>query len=153
SGNRLDFLSLCWRLGPRQESEATMRRIFDCGSACLATFLIAGAVAVAQRPPGGNPNLWHTSVGLLGWIKVRDELKLTPDQVEKIKEIGDECIEKHERPLEESLAKLTEEERRQKFAELEKRQQEATDKAKVALTAEQARRYRQMEIWTLGPLA
>src|SRR5262249_13650216 len=114
---------------------------------------IAGTVAAGQRPPGGNPNLWHPSVGLLGWIKVRDELKLTPAQVEKIRDFGDERIEKHERPLEESLGKLTEEERRQKFAAVEKRQKEATEKATEALTAEQARRYRQMEIWTMGPLA
>ncbi len=115
--------------------------------------LFHGTAAIAQRPPGGNPNMWHLGVGLLGFIQVRDELKLTDEQQAKIKEIGDEFIEKHARPVTEAIQTLPVEEQRKKAEELRSLEREIMEKALGVLEAEQVARFRQIEIWLSGPSA
>jgi hypothetical protein len=89
---------------------------------------------------------------MLGYVQVKDELNLTGDQMEKIKAIGDDFIEKHVRTFEAS-AQNADPEGRRKYDQLKRREQEAIEKAKAALTPEQAARFRQMEIWVKGPVA
>lgn len=114
----------------------------------------AGTGAVAQVPDEGtSKSWWHSHVGLLGHVRVRDELKLTNDQLSKLKEIGDEYLENHFRPFEEATRKLTQGEADQKLADLEEPRQKALERAKAVLTAEQAARLFQITIWARGPFA
>jgi Spy/CpxP family protein refolding chaperone len=129
-------------------------RFFALGVLFLSICLVDAITAVAQSPPGDNPDVWHFGVGSLGYVQVRDELKLTEQQLAKIKEIGDEVMERFGRPVNESDKKLSRLELRQKkTAELEELQQEAIEKAKIFLTAEQRGRFWQIDIWLNGPAA
>jgi Spy/CpxP family protein refolding chaperone len=131
-----------------------MRRFFHRGVIFLSICLFAGTAAVAQNRLGYNPEVyWYPVAGVLGLVQARDELKLTADQMEKIKEIGDEFVEKFRRPLYEASLNLPFEEQQKKLAELRKPEEEMVKKAKAILTAEQAARFRQIEIWVKGPLA
>lgn len=112
-----------------------------------------GTPAIAQPQAGANSNIWHAGVGLLGYVRVRDELKLTDEQQQKIKPIGDEYLERHVRPTIEASRNLSLEEQRKKQAELEKPALETYEAAKRLLTPEQATRLRQIEIWVNGPAA
>ena len=126
---------------------------FGRATCVVLTLLLGATVAVAQRPQGEAPLLWHRGIGVLGYVQVRDELKLTGDQINQVEAIGDEFIDKHVRAFEASAEKLSEDERRRKFAELKKVESEGVEKAKKVLTAEQAARLRQIEIWRSGPPA
>jgi len=135
-----------------RESEGVMGRILNRGVILVLICLNGGTVAVAQRPPGGNPLMWQLGVGVLGNIKVRDELKLTADQMKKIQEIGDEYTEKM-KPLSLIQKQLTPEEQQKRYAEFQKVQMEGAEKAAAVLTPEQTGRYRQILIWMAGPSA
>jgi Spy/CpxP family protein refolding chaperone len=97
--------------------------------------------------------MWLIGVGWLGFIPVRDELKLTDEQQAKIKEIGDEFTEKHARPASEAIEKLPAQEQRKKADELRELERDAMEKALGVLEPEQVARFRQIEIWLSGPSA
>lgn len=130
-------------------------RSFLLSMVVLSVCFIDGARLVAQRPQSGNYAMWQGGVGPLGYVRVRDELKLTDIQMARIKDIGDEFMEKHFRTRETSKPDLnpTYEESRRRFDELGKLEREFIEKAKGVLTPEQATRYRQVEIWLSGPSA
>jgi hypothetical protein len=95
--------------------------------------------------------MWQPYVGLVGYWQAMEELKLTPDQVDRIKKIGTDFEDEMRTALRDN--KLTGGERRKWFAELSRRLEARTLKdAKTVLTEVQAVRLRQIEIWDAGPL-
>jgi Spy/CpxP family protein refolding chaperone len=136
------------------EGEAAMKTS-SLGVVIVSIGVILASNGFGQPQPGGNSNVWHTGLNTLGFVRVRDELKLTGDQMDRMKKIGDEYLDQHVRPLYESFEKqrLNLDEQRQKLQDLEKPQREAYEKAKEILTSEQSVRLRQIEIWIKGPSA
>ena len=126
-----------------------MRQISKRAFSFLGICFLIGNLAVAQRTlPAG---IWQRDVGLLGYVQVRDELKLTADQMENINALGDELIK--EGPAPQRQAGITKEERQKKIAAFQSRREEMIQKAKALLTADQANRMRQIELWCKGPTA
>src|SRR5262245_42993111 len=109
----------------REESEGAMCRMIQSGLFGVLILSWGVTAAVAQQRLGYNPDVyWYPVAGSLGYVQVRDELKLTAEQMKNIKEIGDEYVEKFVRPLYESFVKVPLEEQQKKLAELKKPEQE-----------------------------
>jgi Spy/CpxP family protein refolding chaperone len=118
----------------------------------LTVLIIAATAAYSQNRGRADAIIWQPYVGLVGYWQVSDELKLTPDQIERIKKIGGDFMQEMQTAMRDP--KLTGEERRKFFSELSQRLEKRSIKdAKATLTDEQASRLRQMEIWDAGPLA
>lgn len=113
----------------------------------LSAVLLLTSTAAAQRfgPFGGGGKAM-----LLMNPDVQQELKLSEDQIAKVKEIAQSVFEKNK----EIFAKLKDtpkEELREKFAEIAKAIGEETDKAmKDLLKPEQTKRMRQLELQQRG---
>jgi hypothetical protein len=124
------------------------------GILVLSICLVDGTIAKAQFQLREAPQMWQQGVGIVGISRVRDELKLTADQLTKLREIGEEFLDKHRRPYLEAGARgLTIDERTKKREALMRAEQEAAERAKSLLTPEQSSRVRQIELWLRGPLA
>jgi hypothetical protein len=134
------------------QNEVTMGRFFQHAVLCASICLIGRTAAVAQNQDGGNPLFWHSQVGSLGYIQVRDELKLTSDQIVKIQQFGDEVTDKYIKPSG-GVLPADEPERRRIIAELRAARESASEKARGVLTIEQAARFKQIEIWINLPWA
>jgi hypothetical protein len=114
----------------------------------LAAYFLAVSpgAALGQRGPGG---LSSADV-LLQYPAVQAELKLTEEQVTKIKEIVQEIRVKHREDFD-KVRDLGQEERREKALELMKLiSQETMQRLKGVLTAEQAKRLDQIRIQEEG---
>ena len=96
----------------------------------LAIVLVAGSASYAQGRRGGNSGFGGFGRGasktaLLASEQVRKELKVTEEQVAKIKEITDASRAGFDRNAFSGLRELPEEERRKKFAELREKMTKA----------------------------
>ncbi|MBI3865378.1 MAG: hypothetical protein HY290_26180 [Planctomycetia bacterium] len=87
---------------------------------------------------------------LLGLSQVQKELKLSDDQVAKVKEIAD--ANRQGRP-QGGNQNLSQEERDARFAEIRKKSEEAGKQAVALLNEEQATRLKQVKIWAEGSRA
>jgi Spy/CpxP family protein refolding chaperone len=116
-----------------------------------ALFFVTHSALAQLSPPPLPPGKW-ADIGLLGFDSVRDELKLTESQVTEIKTL---LVELGPRPVTraQEVAVVTKEERQKKAVEFNDRQSKTIEKAKALLTAEQAVRLRQIELWSDGPQA
>ncbi len=142
----------------------------------LASVVLALAVlaspAMAQ-PPGGaggggrfgggmmggmmGGGMMGGGLGLLRIEQVQEELKLTEEQKTKLQDLADKLREQGGRGQRGDFQNLSEEERRERFqqmmAEGQKRMEEARKSVEEILTADQAKRLKQIEWQQLGPAA
>ena len=82
----------------------------------LLVLLIGPTAAVFQKT---ERLMWQPYVGLVGYWQAREELKLTPDQIERIKKIGTDFEDEMRAAFRDN--KLTGEERRKWFTDLSRR--------------------------------
>lgn len=123
-----------------------MRKGLKTLAVLSAVALLAGSV-LAQRPGGfGRGNL----VGLLSNSDVQKELKLTDEQIDKAKKVGQDLREKYQ----DDLAKLKNakpEERGEKFRELNKKMSAEGQKSLgTILKPEQLKRLREIHLQQVG---
>jgi len=111
----------------------------------LGQFSETTALSQDRRGPGADVIIWAQGAGLLGYWQVRDELKLTADQVAKIKITSDKFVADVQAAAKDP--KLTPQERRKAMAEFNQRTQNFP--TRDILTAEQAIRFRQMRLWAM----
>jgi Spy/CpxP family protein refolding chaperone len=122
--------------------------------------LAAGLVSPAvSQPPGGRggfrggPGMMGGPGMLLQNSGVQKELKLSDEQIQKIKDISQKIQDKHKGDFE-ALAKVDQQERREKFQELFKSIGEETEKALAeVLKPEQAKRLKQISLQQRGSQA
>ena len=130
----------------------------------------APAAGVKQETPPGNPleGLWQRAsrlasgefganpLGFLNWDQVQKDLKLTPEQKDKIKAISEEFRANRRKQIE-GMAGATPEDRRAKMVELlaKARASRAEYKKKIddVLLPEQRSRLRDITLYLRGPLA
>jgi Spy/CpxP family protein refolding chaperone len=116
---------------------------------CLAAML-AGP-ALAQRGPGGGGRFGGGS--LLDNQSVQKELKLTDDQIKKVKEITQSVRDKHKEELD-ALGKQGPQADREKRQELFRTIREETNKALVdVLKPEQSKRFKEITLKQRGAQA
>ncbi len=135
-----------------------MRRLMGITVASLVVCLVASNAAMAQRQ-GGRGGRGGFGGGFGGGITfliqnsdVQKELKLSEDQTGKIKEITD-ALRPQRGGGGQNFRDMTEEQRTAFFAEMQKKNEEATKKITDLLTAEQNARLKQLQIWQQGPRA
>lgn len=120
-------------------------------SLVLGLAVFAADLVSAQQPGRGFPG--GGVAALLASPDVAKELKLTEEQVTKVKEVSQQVREK----FKDSFAKLkdaSQEERQQKFQEIAKSMSEETGKALGSvLNAEQSKRLKQLELQMQGSRA
>jgi len=111
-----------------------------------ATLLLVDPAAAQQQPFGGGMGVGR----LLADPDVAKELKLTEEQVTKVKEVGQEIMAKHREDFT-KLRDLPREEMFKKFQEMGKAINDETMKALVeVLKPEQSKRLKQLELQSLG---
>jgi Spy/CpxP family protein refolding chaperone len=116
----------------------------------LGLGMMLATQAAAQRPgrPGGFSGFGGPGA-LLANRDVAKELKLSDEQVDKVREVVREVREKHKDALD-KLKDATREERREKFSAITKAMAEDTSKALASvLNADQAKRLKQLEVQML----
>jgi Spy/CpxP family protein refolding chaperone len=129
-----------------------MYRFLGFTASVLMVLVISATAALSQNRGRASAITWQPYVGLVGYWQVREELKLTADQIERIKKIGGDYMQEMQTAMRDQ--KLTGDERRKALSELSQRLEKRTlNDTKATLTDEQASRLRQMEIWDAGPLA
>jgi hypothetical protein len=130
-----------------------MRQLAAVAAWLLTAVLFAESPAFAQdgREPKSDAIIFQPGVGLLGYYQVSNELKLTADQVAKIKGIGEGAMQKAQKTLQNPNA--TKEERQKAMAEYYELQKDISKMTSEFLTPEQSTRLMQIEIWDAGPLA
>jgi Spy/CpxP family protein refolding chaperone len=144
-----------------EESEGSMRRFLGMAMPVLVVFLLTANLAIAQGQGqgrrggfggfGGFGGMQVQPAMLLPNPQVQKELKLTEEQIAKIKEITDAL-----RPQPGAFANIqnmSEEERREFFAEMQKKNEEAGKKATELLTDGQNARFKQIQLWVQGMAA
>jgi Spy/CpxP family protein refolding chaperone len=139
-----------------EESEGLMRRFLGIAVPVLAACLLTADLALAQgQGPGrrGGPfgGMQAQPAMLLQNPQVQKELKLMDEQIAKIKEIADAY-----RPQPGAFANIqnmSEEERREFFAEMQKKGEEAGKKLTEVLTDAQNARFKQIQLWIQGTMA
>ena len=128
-----------------------MRNLRTAFLAVTAATLLAGP-ALAQPPGGGRGGMQMGRGGvamLIGNASVQEELKLTDEQKTKIKDFAAK-----QREAMAGLRDLSPEERREKMQEMNKTNTEAAEKlVKEHLTADQAKRFKQIVIQQAGVAA
>lgn len=108
-----------------------------------------GARAQAQvRPLPETYPWWNINAGLIGYKQVRDELKLTDDQMGKIGEVADKEAKQLQEKIR-SLDRTTPRESRQKIIR-EFVERVRSFKWNDYLTPQQAVRFRQIQLWALS---
>jgi Spy/CpxP family protein refolding chaperone len=133
-----------------------MHRLFGFTVPVLVVCLMAGNLAMAQgqgRGRGGFGGFGGFgqmgTAMLLQNAQVQKELKLTDEQIAKVKEIADTL-----RPQPggggANFREMTEEQRQEFFAEMRKKADEAGKKATEVLTADQNTRLKQVQLWIQG---
>jgi Spy/CpxP family protein refolding chaperone len=131
-----------------------MRRFFGFTVPVFVVCLIAGNLAMAQGPGGrgrggfGGFGQMGTSM-LLQNPQVQKELKLSEDQIAKLKEIND-GLRPQRGAGAPSFQDMSEEQRQEFFAEMRKKADEAGKKATELLTADQNSRFKQVQLWIQG---
>lgn len=123
-----------------------MRNLLRAGVAPAVVLLVSVAVMAQQPQRGGFMGGFGGPGMLLSNKGVQTELKLTADQVEKI-DVGMKKLQGDGQGLREKLQNLSQEERREKMAEMMKTSREATTKlANEVLNDTQKKRLRQIEL-------
>lgn len=140
-----------------------LRRQWESRAMFLFLISVVAAVAGAQGPPpgpwpgrGGPPAGGFLGAGLVGGYlellqheQVRKELELVDDQIEKLKALGEE-VRREMREQFAGLRDLSEDQRRERFAELQKkmqqRGQQTNAKLGQILLPHQMERLRQLQL-------
>jgi Spy/CpxP family protein refolding chaperone len=109
--------------------------------------------ALGQPPFGGRGGGFGGPGMLLQNTGVQKELKLTDEQIQKIKDVAQKIQEKHKDDFA-ALAKIDQQERREKFQELFKTIGEETEKGLAdVLKPEQSKRLKQISLQQRGSQA
>jgi len=136
-----------------------MRRFLGIVVAVLAVCLLTADLALAQGQGrrgfggfGGFGGMQVQPAMLLPNPQVQKELKLTEEQIAKIKEITD-ALRPQPGAARPDFQNMSEEERREFFAEMQKKNDEAGKKATAVLTDTQTARFKQIQLWVQGTMA
>jgi Spy/CpxP family protein refolding chaperone len=134
-----------------------MRRLMGVTVASLVVCLVTSNAAMAQGRGGrggrGGPGGGFGGITfLIQNPDVQKELKLSEDQTGKIKEITD-ALRPQRGGGGQNFRDMTEEQRTAFFAEMQKKNEEATKKITDLLTADQNARVKQLQIWQQGTRA
>jgi Spy/CpxP family protein refolding chaperone len=137
-----------------EESEGSMRRFLGIAVPGLVVCLLAANVAVAQGQGrrggfGMFGGMMVQPAALLPNPQVQKELKLNEEQIAKIKEITD-ALRPQPGAARPDFQNMSEEERREFFAEMQKKNDEAGKKATEVLTDTQKGRFKQIQLWVQG---
>lgn len=123
-------------------------------------FCALASIAIAQPPGGGRGGfggrgMFGGGLGMLGIVEVQKELKMTPEQIEKVKTQAPE-VQKATRAIFEeaggfqALRDMSEEDRGKLMAKV----QDVTSKAvKEILNTDQHKRFHQLELQQAGAMA
>lgn len=123
-----------------------MRRFTQVGLAVAVLALMASPVlAQQQRRPGGGAAAGGGQMGLLANKAVQEDLKLTDDQITKVKDAATK-----QRAAFQGLGDLSQEERVKKMQELNKENTKVLDEI---LKPEQKKRLRQLSLQQQGAMA
>jgi Spy/CpxP family protein refolding chaperone len=132
-----------------------MRLVYTAVASIALVSLVAGP-AMAQRQKGEGKGGRGGGGGLAGLLQreeVIEELKLTPDQVAKVKEVAQKVRTKHEADFS-ALRDQSPSERAEKMQELNKT---VTDEVLTGLSEtlkpDQVKRIKEIELQTRGPAA
>jgi Spy/CpxP family protein refolding chaperone len=131
-----------------------MRRFPGIAVAVLAVCLLTADLALAQGQGrrggfGMFGGMMVQPAALLPNPQVQKELKLTEEQIAKIKEITD-ALRPQPGAARPDFQNMSEEERREFFAEMQKKNDEAGKKATEVLTDTQKGRFKQIQLWVQG---
>ncbi|HLI99301.1 MAG TPA: Spy/CpxP family protein refolding chaperone [Bradyrhizobium sp.] len=132
-----------------------MRRFLGITLPLVLVCLIAGNDAMAQgrggRGRGGFGGMFPLShLQLLGLEQVQKELKLSEDQVAKVKELQEEWAKGFQPGGGGNFQNLTPDERRARFEEMQKKNEEFSQKASAVLTPDQSKNFLRVQIWANG---
>ena len=135
-----------------------MRRLLGIGLATLAVCLIVNNDAMAQGRGGrGGFGGFGGGFGGIGFLiqnsDVQKELKLSEDQIAKIKEVTDASRPQRGAGGGTNFRDMTEEQRTAFREEARKRSEETNKKITDLLTADQNARLKQLQIWQQGTFA
>lgn len=132
-----------------------MNRLTGIVLTALYVGLFATSIASAQQPaPGGafggfGPGFGQGAAGILLLNpQVQKELKFTDDQTAKAKEIA---TPQNRGGV--NFGAMSEEERKEFFANIGKKMEENSKKLQELLTAEQNSRFKQIQLWVAGSSA
>jgi len=131
-----------------------MRRFLGIVLPVLAVSLLTADAALAQGQGrrggfGGFGGMQTQPAMLLPNPQVQKELKLTDEQIAKIREITD-ALRPQPGAARPDFQNMSEEERREFFAEMQKKNEEAGKKATEVLTDAQSARFKQIQLWIQG---
>jgi Spy/CpxP family protein refolding chaperone len=134
-----------------------MRTLCKAALTVAVVALVAGP-ALAQRPGGGGfGGFGQGPASLLNNKSVQEELKLTPDQVEKLSAPGKKLGEKMREINAGGFQNLTDEERQERRKKTEEASKAANDEAlklaKDTLKEDQVKRLHQIELQVKGTAA
>lgn len=130
-----------------------MNRFIGMTLAAVSISLFASSNVRAQQPApappfGGGFGAGFGQGGMLLLVpQVQKELKFTEDQVAKAKEINTP----QNRGI--NFGAMSEEERKEFFANIGKKMEENSKKLQELLTAEQTSRFKQIQLWVAGSAA
>jgi Spy/CpxP family protein refolding chaperone len=135
-----------------------MRRLLGISVATVAVCLMVGNDAMAQGRGGrGGRGGFGGGFGGIGFLiqnsDVQKELKLSEDQIAKIKEVTDASRPQRGAGGGTNFRDMTEEQRTAFREEARKRSEETNKKITDLLTADQNARLKQLQIWQQGTFA